>query len=42
MLLFLTFFCVSISDVRPIVGFDRLIFGVTFFLLSSGLVGQKF
>ena len=36
-LLFLTFFCVSISGVRPLIGYDRKIFGVTFFfLLGSG------
>ena len=36
MLLFLTFFCVSIRGVRPLIGYDRKIFGVTFFSLSSG------
>ena len=35
-LLFLTFFCVSISGVRPLIGYDRKIFGVTFFVRSSG------
>ena len=35
-LLFLTFFCVSISGVRPLIRYDRKIFGVIFFLLSSG------
>ena len=35
-LLFLTFFCVSIGGVRPLIRYDRKIFGVTFFLLSSG------
>ena len=35
-LLFLTFFCVAISRVRPLIRYDRKIFGVIFFLLSSG------
>ena len=34
--MFLTFFCVSIRGVRPLIGYDRKIFGVTFFSLSSG------
>ena len=35
-LLFPTFFCVSISGIQPLIGYDRKIFGVTFFSLSSG------
>ena len=35
-LLFLTFFCVSISGVQPLIGYDQKIFGVTFFSLGSG------
>ena len=39
-LLFLTFFCVSISGVRPLIRYDRKIFGVIFFL-SSGSPGKR-